>query len=582
MPKIPTFITEARPTAEVGGVISGIQVPVTAPFTGVQSALTDYYIQEKKKEAAVKTLDYKNQYWNDSEDGTQGLFSIKNKHENNPNTTEAINGLQQDGKSYEQYLNNKLSGESSYLKQSVISEFKADLNRVTLTVQEKSQDALDKKQGLLADNIISTEMAVLADNPALLPTSKVKLEKSLEDLFPNNQIKKQQYLEKGFETFDKFVSTKENDNNPIQSASNLKDPNTYPNLNAETRMQLIKTAQTNAFTIKSQQLLTTIPLDGITNEQDLFVLKKQAQTGNFGGDKNLQTIYNSFTDLEKAKFQNTLDTRVKDIRTDLSLARTSETTRITNNAIKQTDERVKSVLDQNTSNRQIETDPNLKSSPDLKDQLKSINDKFASNTFVDKSNFNLNLKITEMLFSGDIKSPTQKFKIGSELEAKSILERAGDGLSKQDVNKYQELFNKGGDSTYINSYKDFYKFVNSYKNSIQGGTTFSSIDPAANDRANRFKEDMLIRFEQGLKDGKTSNQLLNPSNLFGTNNNFIGKDIGNYIPSSSDITKSINDAVIKSRSSTNQNPPPARLPKETPGEYLKSDRYLNWKKSQGK
>ena len=582
MPKIPTFENQVRPTAEVGAAIGGVQAPLTTGLSALTNSLNEYYVQEKKKEAAVKTLDYKNQYWNDSEDGTQGLFSIKNKHENNPNTTEAINGLQEDGKSYEQYLNNKLSGESSYLKQSVISEFKADLNRITLTVQEKSQDALDKKQGLLADNIISTEMAVLQDNPALLPTSKVKLEKSLEDLFPNNQIKKQQYLEKGFETFDKFVSTKENDNNPIQSASNLKDPNTYPNLNAETRMQLIKTAQTNAFTIKSQQLLTTIPLDGITNEQDLFVLKKQAQTGNFGGDKNLQTIYNSFTDLEKGRFQNTLDIRVKDIRTDLSLARTSETTRITNNAIKQTDERVKSVLDQNTSNRQIETDPNLKSSPDVKDQLKSINDKFASNTFVDKSNFNLNLKITEMLFSGDIKSPTQKFKIGSELEAKSILERAGDGLSKQDVNKYQELFNKGGDSTYINSYKDFYKFVNSYKNSIQGGTTFSSIDPAANDRANRFKEDMLIRFEQGLKDGKTSNQLLNPSNLFGTNNNFIGKDIGNYIPSSSDITKSINDAVIKSRSSTNQNPPPARLPKETPGEYLKSDKYLNWLKSQGK
>jgi hypothetical protein len=582
MPRIPTFENQVRPTAEVGAAIGGVQAPLTTGLSALTNTLNEYYIQEKKKEAAVKTLDYKNQYWNDSEDGTQGLFSIKNKHENNPNTTEAINGLKEDGKSYEQYLNNKLSGESSYLKQSVISEFKADLNRITLTVQEKSQDALDKKQGLLADNIISTEMAVLQDNPALLPTSKVKLEKALEDLFPNNQIKKQQYLEKGFETFDKFVSTKENDNNPIQSASNLKDPNTYPNLNAETRMQLIKTAQTNAFTIKSQQLLTTIPLDGIRNEQDLFILKKQAQTGNFSGDKNLQTIYNSFTDLEKAKFQNTLDTRVKDIRTDLSLARTSETTRITNNAIKQTDERVKSVLDQNTSNRQIETDPNLKSSPDVKDQLKSINDKFASNTFVDKSNFNLNLKITEMLFSGDIKSPTQKFKIGSELEAKSILERAGDGLSKQDVNKYQELFNKGGDSTYINSYKDFYKFVNSYKNSVQGGTTFSSIDPAANDRANRFKEDMLIRFEQGLKDGKTSNQLLNPSNLFGTNNNFIGKDIGNYIPSSSDITKSINDAVIKSRSSTNQNPPPARLPKETPGEYLKSDKYLNWLKSQGK
>ena len=126
-------------------------------------------------------------------------------------------------------------------------------------------------------------------------------------------------------------------------------------------MQLIKQAETNAFTIKSQTLLQTIPLDGITNEQDLYSLKKQAQTGSFNGDKKLQDIYNSFTDLEKAKFQNNLDTRVKDIRTDLSLARTSETTRITNEAIKKTDERVKAVLDQNTTNKQIESDNNLKS-----------------------------------------------------------------------------------------------------------------------------------------------------------------------------------------------------------------------------
>ena len=383
MPKIPTFQTEARPTAEVGAAYGGVQVPLSTGLGTVSSALTEFFVQEKKKEAAVKTLDYKNQYWNDSEDGTQGLFSLKNKYENNPNTTDAINGLQQDAKNYEQYLSNKLANESIYLKQSVLSEFKADVNRISLTVQEKSQDALDKKQGMLADNIISTEMGVLQDNPALLPTSKIKLEKALEDLFPNNQIKKQQYLEKGFETFDKFVATKENEQNPITSVSNLKNPNIYPNLNADTRMQLIKQAETNAFTIKSQTLLQTIPLDGITNEQDLYSLKKQAQTGNFNGDKKLQDIYNSFTDLEKAKFQNNLDTRVKDIRTDLSLARTSETTRITNEAIKKTDERVKAVLDQSTTNKQIESDNNLKSNDDIKTQLKSINDKFANNTFVE-------------------------------------------------------------------------------------------------------------------------------------------------------------------------------------------------------
>jgi len=581
MPKIPTFITEARPTAEVGGVISGIQVPVTAPFTGVQSALTDYYIQEKKKEAAVKTLDYKNQYWNDSEDGTQGLFSIKNKHENNPNTTDAINGMKSDGKNYETYLNNKLQGESDYLKQSVLAEFKADLNRMSISVQEKSQDALDKKQGMLAKNIISTEIAVSGDNPALLATSKYKIEKALEDLFPNNQIKKQQYIEEGKTALDELVATKQVMSSPTQAKLDLQNPNIYTNLDATKRVTLIKQAEEGSYKIKSSQLLdATIP----TNLTDLKQLVQQESTiknKTFNGNKNLQNLYNSFNEVEKVKFEADFNSRVRDVRNDVLLNQAAQLNATKSKAISEVSATVNDVLEQRKTNQEIDSDRNL--SPEIKNQYKLINDKLANNKFSNQSNFDTNSKITEMILDGTIKSPVDKFKIGKEIEAKSILQRSGEDINKTDVLRYQEIFSQKSDTTYIKNQKEFFNFINKNVNLIKGGDKVSSVDPSTNDRINRFKDEMYFKFQQGIKDGKSSSSLLNESNFFIKNEDYIGNNISSYVPSTSDVLKSINDSVSKAKTNANNiNPPPARLQDETPSQYLKSDRYLNWKKSQGK
>ena len=42
MPKIPTFTTQARPTAEVGGVKSNIQAPIPTFAGGIQETITNY------------------------------------------------------------------------------------------------------------------------------------------------------------------------------------------------------------------------------------------------------------------------------------------------------------------------------------------------------------------------------------------------------------------------------------------------------------------------------------------------------------------------------------------------------------
>ena len=55
MPKIPTFESQGRPTAEVGGIKTSFQVPVTTDFLNkAQSTIADYYIKEREEEAKIK------------------------------------------------------------------------------------------------------------------------------------------------------------------------------------------------------------------------------------------------------------------------------------------------------------------------------------------------------------------------------------------------------------------------------------------------------------------------------------------------------------------------------------------------
>ena len=39
MPKIPTFTAQVRPTTDINIPKSGVQMPITAPFTGLQILL---------------------------------------------------------------------------------------------------------------------------------------------------------------------------------------------------------------------------------------------------------------------------------------------------------------------------------------------------------------------------------------------------------------------------------------------------------------------------------------------------------------------------------------------------------------
>ena len=46
MPKIPTFTSEARPTAQVGSVKSNLQIPLSQTVAGALSPITDFVVKK--------------------------------------------------------------------------------------------------------------------------------------------------------------------------------------------------------------------------------------------------------------------------------------------------------------------------------------------------------------------------------------------------------------------------------------------------------------------------------------------------------------------------------------------------------
>ena len=58
MPKIPVFQTQARPTAEVGGVKSTIKAPIPTFAGDLQKSIAKYYVAEKQEEAKIKSVEY--------------------------------------------------------------------------------------------------------------------------------------------------------------------------------------------------------------------------------------------------------------------------------------------------------------------------------------------------------------------------------------------------------------------------------------------------------------------------------------------------------------------------------------------
>jgi hypothetical protein len=154
MPKIPTFESQGRPTAEVPSVKTSFQVPVSNDlFTKAQSTIANYYVREKEAEAKLKSLDYENKAY-------VGLFDLHDKWKKHPIPSEAADGFQTQAKEYiSKYINDNLANENNFVKKATQSKLNGTLSTLNLSVLSKSRDQFEKDQQRV-DNEFGTIMGI--------------------------------------------------------------------------------------------------------------------------------------------------------------------------------------------------------------------------------------------------------------------------------------------------------------------------------------------------------------------------------------------------------------------------------------
>jgi hypothetical protein len=567
MPKIPTFTTEARPTAEVGGVKSNIQAPIPTFAGGIQETITNYYVKEREREAQLKTLDLLTKSYADQENGkVKGLASIQTDLKNNPNPGEVELLYDESTKSLSDYFkNNFLQNENRFVQKAFENKFSAYAAQGKIDVIQGSRNALDKKELTVTDSALAILDAKYQNNrSAVEPTYNDELESILSNISNpslKNATRILQNQKKSLINATLDIST-----NPDLFLNKIEKEESYPGLSGEQVSALIKTAQKeskdkkfNFLTSSLQDLENKTPLD-IVNEFNGI------KSGTFGGDINKIKLYNSLTDTEKkdlidiAEKQrresnaeiNNINTALKNERRDKSIV----------NSVRVYDSfKTKGILDKASINQVFGNDTD-DINISTKQQFIDFATKQGNNEIKKISNYYKNDEITSKILEGQIKDISTPFVLKGEDKPLSILQRAGDGVNPDvDLKFYIDyLFPNVKDNTFVEDNKKFFNFIKKYQTQIEGPTYSKYVDKNLDNRLNNFKNDMFKKFVERRRLGDATEDLLNK-----TSKKFIGNNISNYLPTQGEIEA----GILQNFTEENKNKYPKKLPNETPAEYLK-------------
>jgi hypothetical protein len=567
MPKIPTFTTQARPTAEVGGVKSNIQAPIPTFAGGIQETITNYYVKEREREAQLKTLDLLTKSYADQENGkVKGLASIQTDLKNNPNPGEVELLYDESTKSLSDYFkNNFLQNENRFVQKAFENKFSAYAAQGKIDVIQGSRNALDKKELTVTDSALAILDAKYQNNrSAVEPTYNNELESILSNISNpslKNATRILQNQKKSLINATLDIST-----NPDLFLNKIEKEESYPGLSGEQVSALIKTAQKeskdkkfNFLTSSLQDLENKTPLD-IVNEFNGI------KSGTFGGDINKIKLYNSLTDTEKkdlidiAEKQrresnaeiNNINTALKNERRDKSIV----------NSVRVYDSfKTKGILDKASINQVFGNDTD-DINISTKQQFIDFATKQGNNEIKKISNYYKNDEITSKILEGQIKDISTPFVLKGEDKPLSILQRAGDGVNPDvDLKFYIDyLFPNVKDNTFVEDNKKFFNFIKKYQTQIEGPTYSKYVDKNLDNRLNNFKNDMFKKFVERRRLGDATEDLLNK-----TSKKFIGNNISNYLPTQGEIEK----GILENFTEENKNKYPKKLPNETPAEYLK-------------
>jgi hypothetical protein len=549
MPKIPTFESQGRPTAEVGGVKTNIQVPLETSLTKMGSTIADYYVKEKTAEANTNALKALSSLYGNQIDGTQGLYSIQDELKNNPNPSQVESLYDQKIKQlWGSAQNSTLVNADNFTRKALEQKFYATANVFKQDIIKGSRDSLfneQKKITSLDTQQDTINLKKLGENYlSIFNQNRIDNINKIEDLEPQQKKEliaeaisfghkelAETLIEKSPELFTKLV----------QEGKLSLDNKTFSQLIDKANKQILN--QNQLFFTSDLEISETSTADSIFNSY------KEIQNGTFGGDVEKIKSWQNLTQFEKTSI---ID-YAKKIRSqnisEINNRNTAELNQRKDQSINDYRSLIDNTQELNTINllkvNELFGEPRNDYERTAKSQMVELSTKIGQKEFSNFNNYYKNFNIQKGILTGEIKDHITPFVLDGETEAKSITQRVGDGISKKEFSFYiNYLLPKTNNSAFVDDHKKLYSVIESLQPVIEGPSSLKYLDTTVDNRLNNFQSQMIYNFNQGIKEGKKIDDLLNPTNKF-----FIGKDWRSFQPDKDYITKIISekstDAVIK-------------------------------------
>ena len=566
MPKIPTFESQGRPTAEVGGVKSNVQVPFETSFTKIGSTIADYYVKEKTAEANTNALKTLSSLYGNQNDGTQGLYSIQDELKKNPNPSQAASLYDEKiTKLWSSAENSYLANADNFTRKALEQKFYATANVFKQDVIKGSRDALFEEQKKVT--FLDTQQGIinlktLGEN--YLPIYNQDRYTNINNLSDLEPQQKKELIAEAIALGHKELAQTIIDKNPEAFNRLIKDGKLT--LDNKSFVELVdkanKKTEENTFNTLSEGLNVEA---GVSTPLAIQNAYNQAKTGTFGGDINKINMFNKLQPGEKTKFFENLDRKKRESFAEINNINTAtmnerKNTSINNSIRVYDDYKTNGIVNQLKVKEVFGDVKDNKIAADTRQQFIDISIKQAEGELKKTSNYYKNNEITNKILSGEINDLSTPFVLKGEDQPKSILQRAGDGVNPDvDLQFYVKyLLPNVKDQQFLNDNKRFFEFISKYERAVEGPKYASLLDINSDNRLNAFKNDMLEKFLLQRKAGVSTEELFNPKSK-----KFIGNNIANYMVNLNEVSKAIDNQYKPLEGK------PLRLKGEKPEDYLK-------------
>ena len=585
MPRIPTYTSTGTITEQTGSIKSNIKVsPFATPAGALQDIsnfVRDEYIKEKKLEADNKATQILNDLYTDQKDQNgnviqKGLMTIQSETKKNPNPNDAssvhdqqVNGL------FEYAKNSKFQNLDNFTKKALEKKYYATAGILKVKALEGSRLTQIDEAKNIDEDLVSKETLILKEvGPSYIPVYKDKISKRINNNPKYDEgVKKilnDAYLKFGQDSLASSMST----NQPFAFKDAIKKGQ-FDLLKTEDVIKYSAEADKQIKLRKFQVLTGSLNLSPDDAPNKLSLAYDEIKKGTFGGNKELQNLYQGLSQQEKIEFNTFSAKKAREMKSDMQF------TILANNQIAKFDVAQKSKEAINQMNKkkgiyQKQIDELFGDTPAIVEQFKTLNEKYINKEADKITSFDKNESIIKMIINDNINTITDKFLLDGETQSKSIVERVGESLNTKDLQYLNNLFSISNEDGFKDNHKKFFDFLNTFKYQISGPIALQDLDDTKEERLSNFKYIMYNRYIKAIQEGKSPNDLLET-----TSEDFIAKDIKKFIPDSNFIFKNVVRKIKKEKGVQDQILPPKRKPNQTTKEYLESKEYKKFLKQKG-